>query len=141
MLGVTPRVTPGGLVIMDVEQEVSDVAATTNSTGSPTSDTRNIESTVAVKNGQVVVLGGLIQDSKETDKSGLPGIYQVPLLGWLFGRTNNTATRTQLLVVLTPKILRTDEDLTQVNEEFRSQMTGLKGVKGLEGLQGLKNGF
>jgi len=127
LLAVTPRVTPGGLVIMEVQQEVSDVATTSQSAvGSPTISTRNIASTVAVKDGQVVVLGGLIRDKKEGSQSGVPGLYKVPLLGWAFGQTSKSASRTELVVILTPKVLRDDQDLSRVTDEFRTKLQGLK---------------
>jgi len=127
LLSVTPRVTPGGLVIMEVQQEVSDVSTTKSVVaGSPTISTRNIASTVAVKDGQVVVLGGLIKDQKEGSQSGVPGLYKVPVVGWVFGQTSKSATRTELVVILTPRVLRNEQDLTKVTEDFRTKLQGLK---------------
>ncbi len=74
MLSVKPRVTPGGLVQMEIEQEVSTVEAESGTLNSPTFRTRNITSNVAVRSNQAVVLGGLIQDAREDGKSGVPGL-------------------------------------------------------------------
>lgn len=127
-LGVKPKITPGGLVIMEVEQVVSTPAVSTSSTiNSPTINNRKINSTVAIKDGQVAVLGGLIRDEKKESQDGLPGLYKHPFWKFLFGRSTQSSSRTELLVILTPKIMREDTDLTRITEEFRSRLQGLKG--------------
>ncbi|KOR29158.1 hypothetical protein TI04_09310 [Achromatium sp. WMS2] len=127
LLTVTPRVTPGGLVIMEVEQIVSDVTQlTSGNINSPTISKRQINSTVAVKNDQVVILGGLIKDTRENGRSGVPGLSSLPVVGFLFKQTVKSSERTELLVILTPKVLRNDQDLTVVTEEFRTKLQGLK---------------
>ncbi len=128
MLSVTPRVTPGGLVIMDIVQEVSDVTTTkTSSLDSPTIQTRNIDSSVAVKSGQPVVLGGLIRNQSSNNSSGLPGLHDVPGIGWLFGQKSKSSSRTELVVVLTPRVIAGEKDVKAVTEDFRTRMQGLKG--------------
>lgn len=126
MLDVTPRVTPGGLVIMEVNQEVSAPDANSDPKKNPNISTRTIDSTVAVQDGQVVVLGGLIQDIQDTSQSGIPGLYKAPVLGWLFGQTTKTANRKELVVILSPKVLRNDEDIGRITAEFKSKLHGLK---------------
>src|SRR5690349_18332579 len=82
ILKVTPRVNESGLVLLDVAQEVSDVAATTSSTiDSPTIQQRRLTSSVAVRDSEVVALGGLIRDSRTRDKTGIPVLQDLPLLG------------------------------------------------------------
>jgi general secretion pathway protein D len=127
MLSVKPRVTPGGLVQMEIEQEVSTVASTDSSNlNSPTFQTRNITSSVAVRSNQAVVLGGLIQDLNSRGKSGVPGLYSLPYLGPLFGERTKEADRTELVVVLTPKVIASDQDIESVTEDFRSKLRGLE---------------
>ncbi|MBV5311095.1 MAG: type II secretion system secretin GspD [Chromatium okenii] len=127
MLKVKPRVTPGGLVQMEIEQEVSTVAKTDSSSlDSPTFQTRNITSVVAVRSNQAVVLGGLIQDQQSDGKQGIPGLYQLPVIGALFGERSKGANRTELVVVLTPKVMSTDQDIDAVTEDFRAKVRGLK---------------
>ncbi|WP_295404332.1 type II secretion system secretin GspD [uncultured Thiocystis sp.] len=126
MLSVKPRVTPGGLVQMEIEQEVSTVAPTKSSTlDSPTFQTRNITSSVAVRSNQAVVLGGLIQDQRTDGKQGVPGLYSLPFVGALFGERTKQADRTELVVVLTPKVISSDQDIESVTEDFRSKVRGL----------------
>ena len=129
MLEVTPRVNPGGLVTLDVTQEVSDVSDVEASTtsGSPTISTRKITSTVAVKNGEALILGGLITDRDNEGTSGLPFFSKLPLIGWLFGQESQFSKRTELVVVLVPTVVFDSNDNRQVVESFRAKLQGLKG--------------
>jgi general secretion pathway protein D len=127
-LKVTPRVTPGGLVQMDIEQEVSSVIrdeASVETGGSPSFRTRKITSNVAVRSGQAVVLGGLIQDDSSSGKSGIPGLYRAPIIGPLFGQTQKSSERTELVVVLTPRVIAGDSDIDAVTRDFRRKVKNL----------------
>jgi general secretion pathway protein D len=127
ILTVKPRVTPGGLVQLEIEQEVSTVdQTTTGGLDSPTFSTRKITSSVAVRSSQAVVLGGLISDTKTTDKNGVPGAYSVPILGFLFGQTNKTAERRELVVVLTPRVIASDQDVEAATRDFKGKLKGLE---------------
>ena len=127
MLSVKPRVTPGGLVQMEIEQEVSTVSATDSSNlNSPTFQTRQITSSVAVRSNQAVILGGLIQDQRTSGKQGIPGLYNLPFAGFLFGESNKKADRTELIVILTPKVIASDQDVQAVTDDFRGKLQGLQ---------------
>ncbi|MFQ5773848.1 MAG: type II secretion system secretin GspD [Kiloniellaceae bacterium] len=127
ILEVTPRVNAGGLVTLDVLQEVSDVTQTTTSDlNSPTIQQRTIQSTVAVQSGDTVALGGLIQDSDEESVSGLPLLSDIPILGNLFKTTNNVKRRTELLVLITPRVVRDRREAQDVTEELRKRLTGIE---------------
>lgn len=128
-LSVTPSVNAGGLVTMDVEQNVTDVGAADSVTGQRSFRKRDISSRVAVRSGEAVVLGGLIRENKTNSKSGVPGLYEVPLLGNLFGKTTDSGVRTELLVVITPKVLFNESDLREVSQEMRSRMRGFTLIK------------
>jgi len=128
MLDVRPRITPGGMVQMEVDQQVSDVDTTaTSKIDSPSFTVRQITSNVAVRSGQAVVLGGLIQNQDTKNKNGVPGFQNIPVLGSLFSDNQRTAERRELLVILTPKIVATDQDAESITNEFRSRMRGLGG--------------
>jgi general secretion pathway protein D len=127
MLSVKPRVTPGGLVQMEIQQEVSTVSATDSSNlNSPTFQTRQITSSVAVRSNQAVILGGLIQDQRSAGKQGIPGLYDLPFVGFLFGERTKKADRTELIVILTPKVIASDRDVEAVTEDFRRKVRGLE---------------
>ena len=124
-LKVKPRVTPGGLVQMGIFQEVSNKVAS-DSPNNPTFGLRQITSTVAVRSNQAVVLGGLIEDSRSDAKSGIPGLYDVPVAGPLFGTRGKGSKRTELIVILIPKVIASDQDIESVNNDFRDRMRGLQ---------------
>ena len=126
ILTVKPRVNPGGLVTMEVTQEVSAVADTEIQTNQPTIQTREINSTVAVQSGQTVVLGGLIRDKRTNAEGGAPFLYKIPVLGALFGETENSNERVELVIVLTPRVITSAEDALRITRDFRTRMQGLK---------------
>lgn len=134
-LEVTPRVNAGGMVVMEVKQEVNDVTRTTTSgIDSPTIQQRLIESSVAVQSGETVVLGGLIRDSSSQDETGIPGLYRLPLLGPLFGTTTTSTRRTELLILITPRVARDVHEARVITNEFRERLRGL-GERALYGLE------
>ncbi|UHD14216.1 type II secretion system secretin GspD [Thiocapsa bogorovii] len=129
MLSVKPRVTPGGLVQMEIEQEVStvdEVGSGGSALDSPTFSTRNITSSVAVRSNQAVVLGGLIQNERSDGNQGVPGLYNLPFAGPLFGQRSKVSRRTELVVVLTPKVVASDQDAETVTRDFRNKVRGLQ---------------
>jgi general secretion pathway protein D len=127
MLGVTPSVTAGDLVTMDINQIISTIGANAQVAGVsyPTFNQRQINTQVAVRSGETVVLGGLIQDSDQSGKSGIPFLSSIPVIGALFGTHTSNAQRTELLVIITPRVLRSDEDARAVSREMRDRMRGL----------------
>ncbi|MGM0554354.1 MAG: type II secretion system secretin GspD [Pseudomonadota bacterium] len=129
-LQVTPRVNAGGKVTLDVLQEVNDVSTTTTSgIDSPTIQQRLIESSVAVQSGETIVLGGLIREQSSDDQSGVPGLRRLPLVGPLFSDTVQTTRRTELLVLLTPRVAEDDADAAAITREFKQRMRGLGGLR------------
>jgi general secretion pathway protein D len=124
ILSVRPRVTPGGMVQMEIQQEVS-TEGTPGEFG-PKFQTRRITSTVAVRSNEAVVLGGLIEDTKANEKSGVPGLYDTPFLGFFFGKTTKGSRRRELVVVLTPKVITSDQDIEAVSKDFQRRLRGLE---------------
>jgi general secretion pathway protein D len=128
-LEVTPRVNNSGLVTMDIRQEVSNAVATTSSNiDAPTIQQRQIESTVAINSGETIILGGLIRDSITENESGIPGLYKIPLVGKLFGNTSLEERRTELIVLLTPRVVRSNVDAKKITDEFRRKLQNLPQV-------------
>jgi general secretion pathway protein D len=127
ILKVTPRVNDSGLVILDVAQEVSDVAPTTTSgIDSPTIQQRKFSSTVATKSGNTVALGGLIRESVSRSKGGVPFLSQIPGIGAAFGRNTNNGRRTELIVLLTPTVIRDPAETGRIVEEMLDVMDGIE---------------
>ena len=126
ILNITPRVNAGGLVLLDVEQEVSEVIETTSSNiDSPTIQQRRLQSTIAVQNGETVALGGLIRDRLEESETSVPLLGDIPILGNLFKSTDNTANRTELLVLIKPQVVRDPGDARAVTEQLRRELPGI----------------
>jgi general secretion pathway protein D len=126
LLTVTPRVNAGGLVTMEVEQEVSNVAENAEFPLAPTIQQRKINSTVAVQSGETVVLGGLIRENDNRTATGIPGLRDIPVLGWFFGATRDELVRSELVVLITPRAVRGAVQAREVTEEFRYKMDSLK---------------
>ena len=125
-LSVTPRVNTSGLVTMKISQEVSNAVSTTSSDiDAPTIQQRQLESTVAVHSGETLVLGGLIQETTSNAESGIPLLRRIPLLGKLFGETKEEQRRTELLVLITPRVVSDRSDVREIMEEFRQKLQGI----------------
>jgi general secretion pathway protein D len=121
ILKVTPRVNESGAVTLDIAQEVSDVSATTTSgINSPTIQQRRLATTVSTRSGQMIALGGLIRERASILKSGVPLLSQIPLIGSAFGSQNRTATRTELVILITPTVIRTPEDVHAIVDDIMS---------------------
>lgn len=130
ILSVTPRVNNGGLVLLDIEQEVSTVVATTTSgIDSPTIQRRRVRSRVAVESGETVALGGLIQDTKSQGESGVPGLSRIPLLGNLFKSNHDIDDRTELLILLTPRVIASLTDARAITDELKARLTSRNKVE------------
>jgi general secretion pathway protein D len=111
-LDVTPFINPDGLVVMDIQQEIDDLNGTTTIQGIgavPNTDKRTLSSEIAVKNGDTVILGGFIRSGKALGRSGIPLLQDIPLLGFLFSSHSSNKTRSELLVLMRPTVLRTPE--------------------------------
>ena len=128
-LTVTPRVNAGGLVNLEITLEVSDAVPTvTSGLNSPTIRQRKIQTTVAVQSGETVALGGLIRDDKAKTKSGIPILHELPILGSLFGETVDSKERTELLVVLTPRVIRGMQQARDVTRELRKRLRSVSPI-------------
>jgi len=119
-------VNSGGLVTLDVSQEVSDVEATTTTNGvnSPTFNQRSVTSRVVVQDGQTIGLAGLIRDSSSRGNSGIPWLKDIPVLGALAGTQNNSRQRTELLVLITPHVIYSQNDVRALTEDMRAGLPG-----------------
>jgi general secretion pathway protein D len=127
ILKITPRVNSGGVVLLDIGQEVSAVVPTlTPGIASPTISTRKISTSVAVQDGEVIALGGLISNSVTDTKSGLPIVSHIKFLSTLFGATNNQGTKTELIVLLRPRVVRSVDDGRALTDELRDKLQALR---------------
>ena len=111
-LDVTPTVKASGIVNLKISQAVSDVITTSSSNiDSPTIQQRQVTSSASLPSGTSVVLAGLIREVTNDSSSGLPLLHNLPGLGFLFGVTGDSSQRTELLIIITPKIIKRKSEL------------------------------
>ncbi|HKR76989.1 MAG TPA: type II secretion system secretin GspD [Rhodanobacter sp.] len=128
ILKVVPRVNPGGLVYLDVSQEVSN-PTTQDKNGNYTIADRSMQTQVAVQSGQTVLLGGLIQQNEGINDNGVPGLNRIPILGRLFGTTSRNRDRTELIVLITPRVIRSSEEARQITDDYQQGFESLKPLR------------
>jgi general secretion pathway protein D len=126
LLSVTPRVNSGGLVTMELNQEVTDVGGIDDATGQRSFLQRNINSTVAVQNESTIILGGLITENTVNSESGIPGLRRIPFVGALFGKTSTSTIKRELIVLITPKVIFDHQNASKITQEYATKMELLK---------------
>ena len=127
ILTIIPQVNSQGLVHLQVKQEVSDVgAASFGNTNSPSFTTRDAETTAVVQDGDTLAIGGIISDTTRRDRTGVPYLMDLPVLGRLFGTTNDTTDRTELVMLITPHVVRNRDEAQQVTEGFKEKIYGVR---------------
>jgi general secretion pathway protein D len=126
-LSITPRVNPGGLVYMEVSQQDTspDYSTVTANNPNPAINQRNLDTQVAVQSGQTVLLGGMIQDQDGDSRNGVPVLSKIPVLGSLFGSTSKTRQRTELIVLITPRVITNSDEAQQMTQEYESKFESL----------------
>ncbi|MBM7122185.1 type II secretion system secretin GspD [Dyella kyungheensis] len=129
ILDVQPRVNPGGLVYLNVQQQVSNTTGSANSQGNFTIQQRAVGTQIAVQSGQTVLLGGLIQQNEDNTDTGVQGLNRVPILGRLFGTTNHSRNRTELIVLITPRVITSSEEAKQVTDEYQRKFESLSPLR------------
>ena len=129
ILKVTPQINNDDVVTMVIEQEISSVVGQTatgaSGTLTPTISKRKITSTISVKSGQMVVLGGLISEQKSYFKNRVPIWEKVPFVGRFPGKTDNGSVRTELVVFLSPQVIHDDQEAGLIADELRERLRSL----------------
>jgi general secretion pathway protein D len=130
-LKVKPLINPDGLVVMDIYQEASEpgpssTAVDINGTQVPTINQRQASATVAVKDRDTIILGGMISTTQTKTKSGVPYLKDIPILGNLFRSSANTEERVELIVLLRPTVLPTPEAAASVATAERRNLPGVR---------------
>jgi general secretion pathway protein D len=149
ILGVTPRISPDGLVVMEIDAEKSalgpelegvpiSVSVTGEVVRQPLINTTTAQTTVSAMDGQTVVLGGLITKARSTVKRRVPYLSDIPILGNLFRYDNISSERTELLIIMTPHIVRDEEDAARIRQVESARMSWcLADVRALHSSVGL----
>ena len=123
ILSITPRISDNGQVLLEIEQEVSDVKATSSSRiDSPTIQQRRIKTTVSVADGGSIVLAGMMQDRATRSREQIPLLGDVPVVGNLFKNKDDTISRTELLITITPQVVKDSAQVGLIAAEFRDRL-------------------
>lgn len=127
ILKVKPQINQGGLVSLEINQEVSDYTLKTMyGSEYPVIYKRETTTNVVVQDGETVIIGGLIKDKTDRTQEGLPLLSKIPILGYLFGYTANTNTRTELVILLTPRVVKDQQDAKDATNEYLNRLKGVK---------------
>lgn len=124
-LDVKPRVNPGGLVYMDVSQEVSAPGTPASGSSNPPISQRSLQTQIAVQSGETVLLGGLISENNLVSDSGVPLLSSIPIVGKLFGNTERKRHRTEIIVLITPQVITNAEDARIMTDEYKTRLESL----------------
>ncbi len=129
LLAVTPRINSGGLVTLDVNQEVSVPGVSTDPNNpNPPVSSRSAQTSVVVASGQSIVLGGLISENSQGSTSGIPLLSKIPVLGALFGTQGYKRTRTELVLIITPRIISDSTQAREATLELRNKLPALESL-------------
>ncbi|MCB1926942.1 MAG: type II secretion system secretin GspD [Rhodocyclaceae bacterium] len=131
-LTVTPSINAGNMITMELQQSITDIGDPEPATGQRPFLERSISSRVAVRSGETIVLGGLIKNNKSSGREGVPVLHDLPLIGDLFGTSTVNTDRTELIVMITPRVVRTEQDVRAVGRELRDRMKTLDTLEGIE---------
>ncbi len=127
LLTVTPRINDKGLVALEVNQEVSDISEQRiEGINSPIIKKRQAETSLVVQDGRTIVIGGLIREQTDKTKEGLPILSKIPYLGMLFGYEKNAVRKVELLIMITPHVVKSFEDAELVTKEFSEKVKSLQ---------------
>jgi general secretion pathway protein D len=129
-LSVTARVNASGIITMEINQEVSNPQApiSTAAIQSPSIDRRSVRTQITVSDGDTVAIAGIIQETDIYSRDGVPGLMRVPILGGLFGGRSSSKARTELVVMLTPRVIFDETELVSASEELKSGLRSIRKI-------------
>jgi general secretion pathway protein D len=128
-LNILARVNPSGVVTMVIDQSVTaPTSTTTSSINSPSFSQREVSTQVTVDDGDMIAIGGIINDTTNDTVSGIPYLDRIPYLGFLFGTKSTSTTRTELIIFLTPHVIYDTHHISDATQELKDQMKGLRKV-------------
>ncbi len=134
ILKVKPQINDSGVVSLEVSQEVSSQGADVNIAGQAFTSINKTEATtnLVAKDGETIIIGGLIREDTTKTRSGIPFLSRVPVLGYLFGSTKDDTTRAELIILLTPHVVRTMEEAGNVTSDYVEKYKGIAKDKSIE---------
>ena len=122
ILRVLPRANANGNIVLDIEQEISNVAAGSAQSLTPTISQRRVKSSIAVASGQTVLLAGLISETESKTRQGIPVLDSIPGVGDAFSHQNTARARTELILFIRPTVIKDPVDAHVIAEQMRTKM-------------------
>ena len=127
LLTVTPHINSSGLVKMDLTQEVSALGTYEEALNNYQFLTRKADTSLVVSDGQTVVLGGMMQTNVTNSQAGIPYLKDIPILGYLFGGVSKSSDKTELIIMITPHVIKSRADADEITREFSEKLKYLNG--------------
>jgi len=130
-LEVTPLINSDGLVVMDISQDIQQLGPSTTIDGNsvPTTTQRSAVAKVSVKDRDTIILGGFISSTKSKSHSGVPGLKDIPVLGYLFRSSSDSTKRVELIVLIRPTVLPTPDSAALAATTERNRLPGVKAAE------------
>ncbi len=131
ILKAKPRVNEGGLVTLELSQEISTYSTINLGVTDTEIIINKTEATtnLVVQDGQTIVIGGLIREDKQKSRTGIPFLSRIPLIGWLFGNTDDNLSRTEIIILLTPRVIKNMKEAREVTSDYVDKITESGGIK------------
>jgi general secretion pathway protein D len=129
ILKVRPRVTKDGTVFLDIVQEVSSPEGEPDDNGNVTINSRKVKTTAIAQSGDTIMLAGLIQDESTRGSDGIPGLSRIPVVGGLFGRQITSKRRSEVVVLLTPSIVRDGREARDLTDEYTRRFRAMEPLR------------
>ena len=125
-LGISPKINSDNFVNLQINQEISTSGAIAPGTNTPSFNVRSINTEVVLKDNQVLVMGGLMQTDETEATTGIPGLKDIPIFGQLFRSNNQTKTKSELMVFVTPHVISHQEDANLVTSRLKNRLHEIK---------------
>lgn len=129
ILKVRPRITRDGMVFLDIVQEVSRPTGIADANGNVRIDTSKVTTSAVAPSGETVVLAGLISDGTTRGSSGIPGLSRIPIIGGLFGQQGSGKTRDELVILITPTVVRNPMEARELTDEYTRRFRGMEPIR------------
>jgi general secretion pathway protein D len=122
---VKPRIGGDGMVFLEIEQEISSPADAPGAGGNPNVNTSTVTTEALVRDGETVMLAGLIRQSDTDSHSGVPGLARLPVVGGLFGTQGRSSLRSEVVLLITPRVVRNPQQTRDLNDDYLERFQGM----------------